>query len=262
MGSIQIRFFAFLFLLLPVTSQSEALAKAQIQFEEEETYLLDPEILHPTQFNAGLDEIAVRRRMMEGMLKSPGKLARYLAENRASAVVGPGGELYLIDGHHISRAALDAGLKKVQVEIIKDYSDLSLQEFWKKLVEKDWAYLYDQGKLRPASELPKTLKELTDDPFRTLAWLVRKVGGYEKVKIPFTEFKWANFFRERLKKVDFSTPESTQSALNRALELAASKEARDLMLPGALDDGPKSLTARSAAKCRAKYMELESRLFR
>jgi hypothetical protein len=36
---------------------------------------------------------------------------------------------------------------------------------------------------------------MRDDPYRSLAALVRKSGGYEKSTRPFSEFVWANHFR-------------------------------------------------------------------
>jgi hypothetical protein len=69
---------------------------------------------------------------------------------------------------------------------------------------------------------------LTDDPFRSLAGELRRVGGYAKDTTPFSEFLWADFLRRRIKpkavEKDFS------ATLERALALAKSPEAD--YLPG------------------------------
>jgi len=41
-------------------------------------------------------------------------------------------------------------------------------------------------------------KGLAYDPYRSLAWIVREHHGYIKNNAPFSEFKWANFFRTRI----------------------------------------------------------------
>ena len=262
MGRLMIQFFRISFTLLflvTVTAEVSVQAKHSHGLEEGDTALVSPDILFPTQFNLGLSEVNIREHTLESLKDKPTELVDYLKENTAKAVIGPKGKLYLIDGHHITRAVSDSGLKEVHVEIVKDYSDLKPKEFWAKLADKEWLYLYDNGVLRPQSELPKTIREMTDDPFRTLAWLVRKVGGYEKVKTPFAEFKWGDYFRKKMKKIDLSTPKSTQDALDRALKLASSASDQDL--PGAIGDGPKGLGTGAGDECRKKYLELEARLF-
>jgi len=46
--------------------------------------------------------------------------------------------------------------------------------------------------------LPKHIRDLEFDPYRSLAWLVRDRHGYMKNNTPFSEFKWANYFRTRI----------------------------------------------------------------
>ncbi len=38
--------------------------------------------------------------------------------------------------------------------------------------------------------LPRDVRQLCDDPMRSLAALVRSRGGYDKVWVPFSEFRW------------------------------------------------------------------------
>jgi hypothetical protein len=41
-------------------------------------------------------------------------------------------------------------------------------------------------------QLPQKVTGLTDDPYRSLAWAVRKRGGFQKTTASFSEFQWAN----------------------------------------------------------------------
>ena len=69
---------------------------------------------------------------------------------------------------------------------------------------------------------------MIDDPFRSLAGELRRIGGFAKDTTPFSEFLWADFLRRCMKRKhverDFSL------ALKTALKLAKSTEAA--YLPG------------------------------
>jgi len=55
---------------------------------------------------------------------------------------------------------------------------------------------------------------MADDPYRSLAGEVRGAGGYAKSQVPYTEFLWADFFRDRIK------PDKLKDHFNKALEQA------------------------------------------
>jgi hypothetical protein len=46
--------------------------------------------------------------------------------------------------------------------------------------------------------MPRKLIRLQNDPYRSLAGLVRLAGGYAKDLAPFSEFLWADFFRPQV----------------------------------------------------------------
>jgi Putative ParB-like nuclease len=48
-----------------------------------------------------------------------------------------------------------------------------------------------------ASQLPRTLEAMADDPYRSLAWFVRQKGGFCKSPKEFAEFDWADRFRSK-----------------------------------------------------------------
>ena len=59
-----------------------------------------------------------------------------------------------------------------------------------------WTHPFDaRGRRCDYEDLPKTVKEMRDDPYRSLAGELRIIGGFAKDLTPFTEFVWADFFR-------------------------------------------------------------------
>src|SRR6185312_2845933 len=92
-----------------------------------------------------------------------------------------------------------------------------------------WVYPYDsKGERRQFKDLPKSVADLADDPFRSLAGELRRAGGFAKDVTPFSEFLWADFLRHRIRRraveKDFDT------ALSDALKLAKGHDAN--YLPG------------------------------
>lgn len=156
-------------------------------------------------------------------------LAKFLGAHMAPVVLGLNGAFYLIDHHHLARALYEQGVNSVFVTIVADLSRLPADHFWNMMNFHGWTHPYDsRGRLRPYSELPKTVAKMEDDPYRSLAGELRNLGGFAKDTTPFSEFMWADFLRPRIKakaiKADFN------AALARALVLAKTGEAD--YLPG------------------------------
>ncbi|MFT3791904.1 MAG: ParB-like protein [Rudaea sp.] len=78
------------------------------------------------------------------------------------------------------------------------------------------------------SAIPKKITGLVDDPFRSLAGELRRVGGFAKDTTPFSEFLWADFLRHRIKPKLVDAGFDT--ALEKAMKLAKSEDAD--YLPG------------------------------
>ncbi len=168
-----------------------------------------------------LDEIAER--------DEDDVLAAYKQKKAGKAVVGPNDVLYLVDGHHFARALHKYGSSNMWVEILHDFSDLSSAEFWAKMKQKKLVYLKDQhGNDITPSELPKTVAGLKNDPYRSLAYFVRKCAGYKELKTPFQEFRWAEFFREHIHLPANPSAARWQSALDEALKLCRTDQASHL----------------------------------
>jgi hypothetical protein len=155
--------------------------------------------LHPTQFAVGYREI--ERRTEKLIEKSDKKILEYMKHHAAKIVVGPNGEPYIVDSHHLACIIVRIGKSKTIYAVVEaNLGNLPVDSFWNEMVKMKWAYLYDEngrGPLDPKN-LPKTIKDLKDDPFRSLAWEVRERGGFKKTDDPFAEFQWADFFRNKI----------------------------------------------------------------
>jgi hypothetical protein len=173
--------------------------------------------LRPTQITVGLGEVAERRsRWREQQGK---RAARYLGKHMIPVILGPRGDPYLIDNHHLARALYDEGVKSVLILVIADLRKLDAAAFWFVMDNRGWLHPYDErGRRRTHEDLPSSVKGLRDDPFRTLAGQLRRSGGFAKETIPFAEFLWADFLRRRIKRklVD----KNFRRALKEALRLA------------------------------------------
>jgi len=153
--------------------------------------------LHPTQITVGIQQ--VREKERELAKKSVAKLGGYLRSHPAPAVWGPGGALYIIDHHHLSRALWNRGGTRMYCEIKANFSADASAELWEKMETMGWAYPYDEsGTKRESNAIPPTVAGLRDDPYRSLAGYVRDACGYEKSNAVFAEFRWAEYFRKQI----------------------------------------------------------------
>ena len=110
---------------------------------------------------------------------------------------------------------------------VADLRGLSTDEFWTFVDNRGWLHPFDKkGRRRPVEDLPSSVAGLEDDPYRSLAGELRRIGGFAKDTTPFSEFLWADFLRRRIKtrivEKDF------RRALEQALELGRSQAANHL----------------------------------
>jgi hypothetical protein len=194
-------------------------------------------LIHPTQFDVGMREVRRKQSNIESNMEelSEKKFDEYLEAKAVKVVLGPGGQIYAIDGHHFALAAVRAGLREAYFLVKKDYSKgYTEKEFWEKMADEKLVFQYSKGEgpLKP-SELPRRLDGMGDDPYRSLASEVRRRGGFEKEMTNYSEFAWAGFFRERVK--IGSSDEDFERAVDTAIVLARSVLAEDM--PGHIEDG-------------------------
>jgi hypothetical protein len=183
--------------------------------------------LRPTQITVGMREVEERRERLRA--KRPKKIPRFLGDHMIPVILGPKKHHYIIDHHHLSLALHLEEIEEVLVTVVADLSTLSADAFWVVVDHRGWAHPYDaKGRRRDFSQLPTSVTEMKDDPFRSLAGELRRAGGYAKDITPFAEFLWADFLRRRMKR---KTVESRFArAMEEALTLARSGDAH--YLPG------------------------------
>ena len=186
--------------------------------------------LHPTQITVGLAEVMAKRAEW-AQLKRKAR-AHLLAAHWFPAVKGPGGRFYIVDHHHLGLALQQEQISQVWVMQLDDFSELKGEAFWRLMEFRRWTHPYDQrGRRRDYSAIPGDVSGLRDDPYRSLAGMVRGAGGFAKDTAPFAEFIWADYFRlhpglRRLAKA--GKGEMPAALLQHAMQVAREPAARHL----------------------------------
>ncbi len=184
--------------------------------------------LRPTQMTVGMREVREKRKRWRDQ-KSRKKQAELLGKHMIPVVHGPDQRFYVIDHHHLARALHDEGVKDILVTVVADLTMVDRDAFWVVLDDRKWVYPYNaRGERQHYRDIPKTVVDLKDDPFRSLAGELRRIGGFAKDTTPFSEFLWADFLRRRLSRK--SVEGDFEKALEKALALAKGKDA--VYLPG------------------------------
>ena len=144
-------------------------------------------------------------------------------------ILGPKHRNYVVDHHHLARALHDEGVKDVAVTVMANLSALDADAFWTVMDNRNWMHPFDaEGRRRHYGDIPKSVTDLVDDPFRSLAGELRRAGGYAKDTTPFSEFIWADFLRRRMKRK--TVREGLRSRARGGAALAKSTDAD--YLPG------------------------------
>lgn len=208
--------------------------------------------LKPTQFAVGMLEVDEKIQLARQFSKK--ELKAYVRDNPVPVVLSPQKELYVVDHHHFLCVCYHVGIKKVYVDVTKDFSKskMSYVGFWRWMFRNRSAYPYCQFGEGPrkALYLPRDIRGLADDPYRSLAWFVRKAGAFENSDKNFAEFRWANFFRSK-RLLDRFGPKGMEKALVKAVHLAQSPEAKGLPGYGKLNL-PKKEKAIKRVKAKGK----------
>jgi len=183
--------------------------------------------LRPTQITVGMREVEAKRK--EWREKGGKKGAEFLGKHMIPVILGSNGRHYVIDHHHLARALHEEGVKHVLVTVVGNLSMVDRDTFWTVLDNRSWMHPFDdKGRRRDYKDIPKSVSDLADDPFRSLAGELRRAGGFAKDTTPFSEFLWADFLRRRMKRK--LVEDDFDRALVTALKLAKSQDA--VYLPG------------------------------
>ena len=183
--------------------------------------------LRPTQVTVGMREVQEKRKRWRE--HDEDKKAAFLGAHMIPVLLGPKKKHYVIDHHHLSLALHQEGVENVLVTVVADLHALDKDAFWTVADLKAWVHPYDADGVRVGfSDIPKTVTDLADDPFRSLAGELRRIGGFAKDTTPFSEFLWADFLRRRMKRKEVE--KDFAGALKEADTLAKSMDAG--YLPG------------------------------
>jgi hypothetical protein len=197
--------------------------------------------LHPTQTSVGMAEVRIKAEKLKDELQRRGErnFLKYLLKHdkEEPVIIGPGGVFYITDHHHLARALYDLGESETYCIITDNLFDERVDDFWKRMEGSNRVYLKDQnGKIITPSELPASIKDLSNDPFRSLAGAVRESCGFEKgdkssSSEDYLEFQWADYLRAHWAQTDIPTKDidtNFDNAIDAALHLAAQKDAANL----------------------------------
>ena len=137
--------------------------------------------LRPTQITVGLREVREKRK---GWQEKKGKKAgEFLGKHMIPVILGPSGRHYVIDHHHLARALHEEGVKDVLVTVVADLSMVDRDTFWTVLDNRSWMHPFDdKGRRRGYKDIPKSVRDLIDDPFRSLAGELRRAGDSQRIR--------------------------------------------------------------------------------
>lgn len=122
-----------------------------------------------------------------------------------TAVVGPGGQMYLTDGHHTLTSFWEAPGggpgTRIRLRVTGNLVDSAPEAFWSRMQSEGWTWLRDaDGKSIAPEQLPTSLglKEFANDTYRGVLYFVRDVGyGQDDSSPAFQEFYWGQWLRSQ-----------------------------------------------------------------
>ncbi|SMC24964.1 Putative ParB-like nuclease [Andreprevotia lacus DSM 23236] len=168
-----------------------------------------------------------------------------------SAVIGPGGQLYLTDGHHTFTSFMEANdggpALHVRVRVVDNLSALSQADFWQAMQDNRRVWLRDEND-QPITveQLPARLglASFHNDKYRSLVYFTRDIGySVPTQATEFLEFYWGSWLRRN--GVDVSKTNLADSAAYLKLVKQTSQTMAALPLTTVLDG---SVTAASAGR--------------
>ncbi len=137
--------------------------------------------LAPTQLNEGLTEVGKKTAGFD--LLAPSQLQANLLTDIEPVVIGPGGKLYLTDGHHTFTALEDSiygpSNPTVFVDVVANFSNLTPAQFFATMQQKNLLLPINDGvpqtvNTATGAPIPSVLTGLTSDPYRGLEYSILK----------------------------------------------------------------------------------------
>lgn len=197
--------------------------------EGKKTKILD---LKPMQIPAGMLEVQEKAQDLRAMKNK--ELESWLKERSVPFIEDYKGRKRPVDHHHEARAAWEAGKEDIYThrylddELHARIKALPRDQFYAVAHAMGLFYDRDQFGAGPhdPNHLPEDVRSMADDSFRSVAWQVRKRGGYDKTSVPFAEFQWAQYFRERVK--TYPTRADFEAAVTEAMKIVHDAGAKNL----------------------------------
>jgi len=143
-------------------------------------YVVPVSSIRPTQMNEGFAEVGKKTAGFD--LLAPSQLQANLLTDIEPVVIGPGGVLYLTDGHHTFTAlqnSIYGGNPNVYVNVVANYSNLTTSQFFQTMQSQNLLLPLNDGvpqTVNPATgaPIPTSLTALTSDPYRGLEYSILK----------------------------------------------------------------------------------------
>jgi fibronectin-binding autotransporter adhesin len=146
-------------------------------------YTVPVDSLAPTQMNEGFTEVDKKATGFDILQPSQQETVASLLGDIEPVVIGPGGKLYLTDGHHTFTALEDSAYGSsnlpVYVNVIANYSNLTTAQFWAQMEAANLLLPLNDGvpqvvNTATGSPIPTTLTGLTSDVYRGLEYSILK----------------------------------------------------------------------------------------
>ncbi len=176
----------------------------------------------PTQLNLGFTEIG--KKVSAYDLLTPAGLANDLLTSIEPVVIGPGGKIYLLDGHHtltsLGKSVYGASNPNIYINVVANYSNLTDDAFWAKMQASNFLLPLDNGVIKSVdpvtgAPIPSLFADMTNDPYRGLEYGILKnkgsklfttaanitgevgssIPGLDKTAALYSDFIWASAYR-------------------------------------------------------------------
>ncbi|MBR8827121.1 MAG: hypothetical protein DSM107014_04315 [Gomphosphaeria aponina SAG 52.96 = DSM 107014] len=162
--------------------------------------------LHPTQAHVGMYQVnytvAWLKLIEDGKSQKFASIEELLKQKVVPVVIGPEGKLYLVDHHHLLRAIWNYYQgnpnTKVYIKYLQNWEDKP--DFWAAMQTNNYTYLETRGKEIQPSELPNSIGDLTDDPYRAAVGMAMQWGLFKQPEGEakyFYELKWGDCLQKQ-----------------------------------------------------------------
>jgi fibronectin-binding autotransporter adhesin len=144
-------------------------------------FVVPVDSLHAAQLNEGFTEVGKKTTGFD--LLAPSQLQSNLLTDIEPVVIGPGGQLYLTDGHHtftaLENSTYGGSNPNVFVNVIANYSNLTTSQFFQMMQSQNLLLPLNNGlpqavNTATGAPFPTSLMGLIEDPYRGLEYSILK----------------------------------------------------------------------------------------